>query len=47
MFHLSVAAIVIKIFTDLFHDQQENFSGIRGKREERKKSEGSVLVLRV
>lgn len=34
VFHLSVAAITVKIFTKLFHDQQENFTGISGKGEE-------------
>lgn len=37
--HLSVAAIRVKIFTELFHYQQENFTGISGKGEERKKNE--------
>ena len=35
--HLSVAAIRVKIFIELFHDQKENFTGISGKGEERNK----------
>lgn len=47
--HLFVAAIRVKIFTELFHYQQENFTGISGKGEERKKEwrEKCVLVLKV
>lgn len=35
--HLSVAAIRVKIFIELFHDQKENFTGISGEGEERNK----------
>lgn len=35
MLYVSIAAITMKIFTEFFHDQQENFTGISGKGKER------------
>lgn len=44
MLHLSIAAITIKIFTEGFHDQQENFTRISGKGKQRTKSEEEVCI---